>query len=454
MTPRALPDSLWAATGVAAPDTIPLNTDIDCDVAIIGAGFTGLRAGLVLAEAGVSVVLLDAGDIGWGASGRNGGQVNPIGHETPDTIARQWQAHGGPDMAKRFTAMTIGSADELFSLVSTHGIDCDAEQNGWIRGLHGPAAGKTFDAMFDGWNRAGAALQMLDGEELAQMSGSRLYERAWFAPSGGSVQPLSYARGLARAALDAGAIIHTHTEVESLQAQADQWLLRTATGSVVANKVIVGTNGYSGKLIPGLRESIVPVVSLQSATRRLTDEEARVILPSRCTMADSRRVIYYFRKTGDGRLVFGSAGTKGDSPGRDEHQRLLRGLRAVYPQFPDLTLDYVWGGHIAVTQDHLPHIHEPMPGVIAGLGFNGRGVANATVMGRLLAERTMGKEDADLPIPVTRIKAYPFHRFHRVAIKLVVAYQERKDRQESRSADLRRPDELNRLSRNKNDQYH
>ena len=448
-TPRALPDSLWAATAVAPPVTTPLSADIDCDVAIIGAGFTGLRAALVLAEAGVSVVVLDAGDIGWGASGRNGGQVNPIGHESPDTIARHWRATGAPDIAEKFTAMTIQSADEVFSLVSTHDIDCDAEQNGWIRGLHGPAASDAFDAMFDGWNVAGASLQMLEGEELARMSGSRLYERAWFAPSGGSVQPLSYARGLARAALKAGAVIHTHSEAESLQPQADRWAIRTPGGLVTANKVIVGTNGYSGKLIPGLRESIVPVVSLQSATRPLTDTEADVILPSRCTMADTRRVIYYFRKTADGRLVFGSAGTKGESPGLSEHQRLIRGLRAVYPQFPDLTLAFVWGVHIAVTRDHLPHVHEPMPGVIAGLGYNGRGVALASVMGRLLAERTMGKLDRDMPIPVTGIKAYPFHRFHRVGIKLAVAYMEHKDRHETRSA-VSRPDSgPNQSSRNK-----
>ncbi len=431
MTSRVLPNSLWAATAIAAPHTTPLFSDFDCDVAIVGAGFTGLRAALVLAEAGVRVVVLDAGDIAWGASGRNGGQVNPIGHEPPEVIAQHWKAFGEADIARRYTEMTIQSADEVFALINRHGIDCDAEQNGWIRSVHGSAAVPAFEHLYNSWREAGAELRMLKDEELARLSGSQLYLQAWVAARGGSVQPLSYARGLAGAAIKAGAIIHSHSAVDALEPDGERWKLRTVNGSVSASKVIVCTNGYTDHLIPGLQQSIVPVVSMQSATRPLTDEENEVILPERHTMADSRRVIYYFRKTSDRRLVFGSAGTRGESPGPSEHRRLIRGLRSVYPQFPELTLDYVWGGQIAVTKDHLPHIHQPMAGVITGLGCNGRGVALATVMGRLLAERTMGMADAELPIPVTGIKAYPFHRFHRVGIKLAVAYMEHRDRSES-----------------------
>ena len=133
----------------------------------------------------------------------------------------------------------------------------------------------------------------------------------------------------------------------------------------------------------------------------------------------------------DGRLVFGSAGTSGENPQQSERHRIENGLKTVYPQFQDLELDYLWGGQIAVTQDHLPHIHQPMPGVITGLGCNGRGVALSTVMGRLLAEATLGKDPKDLPIPVVPIKPYPFHRFHRVGIKIAVAWKEFQDRRES-----------------------
>jgi glycine/D-amino acid oxidase-like deaminating enzyme len=200
---------------------------------------------------------------------------------------------------------------------------------------------------------------------------------------------------------------------------------------VSADQVLFGTNGYSDQLIPGLRESIVPVVSIQAATNPLTAEQDAQILQQGHTFSDTRRVIFYFRKTADNRLVFGSAGTAGETPGISERNRILNGLATVFPQFPDLDLDYIWGGQIAVTQDHLPHIHQPGPGLHVGLGCNGRGVALSTVMGRLLAQTVLGQSPADLPIPVCPIKKYPFYQFHKTGIKIAVAWKEFQDRREA-----------------------
>ena len=428
---KTLPDSLWVATAKPAPATDQLQGEHYYDVAIIGAGFTGLRSALVLAQHGVKVAVLDAGDIGYGGSGRNGGQVNPIGHEPPATIAKRWDKKWQGDYASRFVEMTIQSADELFNLIREHNIDCDAEQNGWIRGIHGDSARPEFEAMYEGWKNAGADMRLLNTPEIQQLSGSQSYQFGWLASRAGSVQPMSYVRGLAAAALNAGATIFTQSPVLNLQSVTKGWKLKSSKGSVLAEKVIVGTNGYTDKLIPGLQESFVPVVSLQAATKPLTEEQDATILPQRQTFADTRRVIFYFRKTMDNRLVFGSAGTSGETPDHTEKHRIEQGLKTVYAQFNNLELDYLWGGQIAVTQDHLPHIHQPLPGVIAGLGCNGRGVAMSTVMGRLLAETVLGKDVKDLPIPVVPIKAYPFHRFHRVGIKLAVAWKEFQDRRES-----------------------
>lgn len=428
---KALPDSLWAATAVDPPETAPLTGDKQFDVAVIGAGFTGLRAALVLAESGVNVVVLDTADIGWGASGRNGGQVNPIGHESPTVISAKWSSTYGSDYVQRYVDMTTRSAPELFDVVKHYGIDCDAEQNGWIRAIHGPKARDDFQSLYDGWKGAGADLQLVSGDELKALSGSQLYSHGWVAAAAGSVQPLSFARGLAKAAIGAGATVHTHSKVESLTSDAGRWHLRTRSGVVSCDQVIVGTNGYSDQLIPGLKESIVPVVSLQASTGVLTAEQDATILPSRHTMADTRRVIFYFRKTKDNRLVFGSAGTRSEMPGPNEQQRIIKGLRSVYPQFPELKLEYLWGGHIAVTQDHLPHINQPMPGIITGLGCNGRGVALSTTMGRLLAETIIRGNNDDLPIPISPIKPYPMHRFHRVGIKLAIAWKEFHDKRET-----------------------
>ncbi|MGB1311881.1 MAG: NAD(P)/FAD-dependent oxidoreductase, partial [Leucothrix sp.] len=196
-------------------------------------------------------------------------------------------------------------------------------------------------------------------------------------------------------------------------------------------------NGYSDALFPDLAKSIVPVISIQAATPVLTDAQNAEILPGRQTFADTRRVIFYFKKTAENRLVFGSAGVTAESPAASDRERIMQGLRTVYPQFPELSIDYIWGGRLAVTQDHLPHIHQPAPGLHAGLGYNGRGVAMSTVMGRLLAEAAMGKSKNDLPLPVTPIKKYPFHRFHRTGIRLLVPWKEYCDRKEAASSFLK-----------------
>ena len=430
-----LPDSLWAATANPCPETQSLSSDVKADVAIVGAGFTGLRAALELCQKGVNVVVVDAGQVGWGASGRNGGQVNPIAHESPETIRAKWTKiygkKGAIEYTNRFTSTYINAADELFSLVKKYKIECDAEQNGWIRSVHGPAAIPDFEKMLRGWQDAGADIEALDAAQVKQMSGSHTYGQGWLAKRGGSVQPMSYVRGLADAALQTGASIFSDTFIDKLEQKNGKWRLTAKQGSITAEQVLLCTNGYSDQLFPGLAQTIVPVISIQAATQVLSEEQSNVILPGRQTFADTRRVIFYFKKTSENRLVFGSAGVADELPDAADRERILKGLRTVYPQFKDLKIDYIWGGRIAVTQDHLPHIHQPADGLYAGLGCNGRGVAMSTVMGRLLAEAVMGKTHSELPLPITALKKYPFHRFHRTGIKLLVPVKEFQDQREA-----------------------
>lgn len=429
---KSMPDSLWVATAPDAPDTKPLTGNATYDVAIVGAGFNGLRAALCLAEAGKKVCVLDSGEIGWGASGRNGGQVNPIGHEPPATVANRWQGLHDASYAERFAKCVINSAEEVFDVVKRYQIECDAEQNGWIRAVHGPSAFPDFQKMYQGWTEAGADLRLVARDELEAMSGTVGYEHGWVSSRGGSVQPLAYARGLARAAIDAGASIYTQTLVKELTQINGAWCLQTAHGSVTAEQVVLSTNGYTDNLYQGLKKSIVPIISIQAATEPLNDEQYARILPGRQTFADTRRVIYYFKKTADRRLVFGSAGFSGDLPGDTDRTRIRQGLRNVYPFLDGIKIDYIWGGRIAVTQDHLPHIHQPATGLWTGLGCNGRGVAMSTVLGRLLAELALGADHDSIPLPVTDIKSFPFHRFHGIGAKAVLHWREFLDKRESR----------------------
>ena len=427
-----LPDSLWAATAVPGPDTPTLTESITADVAIVGAGFSGLRTALELASAGVSVCVVDAGDIGWGASGRNGGQVNPIGHETPAAIAKRWQLPLEHKQVQRYVNFTISAANGLFDLVREHNIDCDAEQNGWIRAAHGNAVLPQFEKMFEGWQATGTPIRMLDQTQLEKMSGTSAYKAGWVADHGGSVQPLSYARGLARAALNAGAKIFTHSSVDSMERSGSSWTLKCANGEITADTVVLCTNGYTDQLFKGLRETVVPVVSIQGATQPLSQNQIDTILPQRHTFADTRRVIFYFRKTADNRLVFGSAGSNPNNPGAADKQRLIKGLRTVFPQYPDLGIDYLWGGRIAVTRDHLPHINVLAPGVVTGLGCNGRGVAMATAMGKQLAKWVLERDAADLGVPVSPLLPFPLHQFHRIGVRTTVWWSALRDQFEAR----------------------
>ena len=298
MNDLALPNSLWAATAQPAPETERLSTDISVDVAIVGAGFAGLRTALELAGAGTNVCVIDAGEIGWGASGRNGGQVNPIGHEAPATVARRWKVPVEHEQVQRYIKFTTGAADGLFDLVREQDIHCDAEQNGWIRAVHGDRAKEDFYQLFEGWQATGTPMRLIERDELEQLSGTRGYRMGWIAERGGSVQPLSYARGLANAALRAGARIFTQCNASSLKHRGSRWQMETAGGTIDADTVVLCTNGYTDQLFKGLRESVVPVISTQAATAPLSSEQAAEILPKRHTFADTRRVIYYFRKTG------------------------------------------------------------------------------------------------------------------------------------------------------------
>jgi len=326
---RTAPDSLWRATAPAAPLTHSLTRDLSVDVAIVGAGFNGLRAALCLAEAGKKVCVVDALEIGGGASGRNGGQVNPIGHEPPATIAQRWKDVHDTSYVARFTNCVINSAHEVFDVVNRYQINCDAENHGWIRAVHGPSAKPDFDAMYRGWSEAGADLQLVNREELFELSGTNSYVEGWVSPAGGSVQPMAYARGLAAAAINAGAEVYTQTPVTELRQRESGWSLLTDRGHIAADQVILSTNGYTDNLFSGLKESIVPIVSIQAATEPLTDDQYARILPGKQTFADTRRVIYYFKKTADNRLVFGSAGFSGERPpGASDRNRIREGLKA------------------------------------------------------------------------------------------------------------------------------
>lgn len=414
----------WYSTAGAAPECSVLASDIEADFVVVGGGLTGTRTALGLAEQGAAVALLEAREIGWGASGRSGGQCNPMWRATPDDLAQRV----GDACGARLVETTIGSADALFSDIETYGIDCDPEQNGWVQAAHCGKAQNSLERLGEAWNKVGTNISFQDRAQTQAISGSPAYAFSLFHPNGGHVQPLSLTRGFARTAIKFGAQLFENSPVLGMTRVGSKWKVATANGSVTAPQVILTTNAYSDDLWPKLRQTFYPLVSISLATAPLSDNLQKTVLPNAVTIADSRRAIYYSRYDRDRRLIFGCVGSTENAATLGGIQRLKRGLRTVFPQLADQPIEATWAGRIAVTPEMMPHLHEPDSGVLAGLGFSGRGIAMTSVMARTLVKKALGAGNETLPFPVLPVKPIPFQPVTRRLIPLAAPAMTLRDR--------------------------
>ncbi|MGI1660668.1 NAD(P)/FAD-dependent oxidoreductase [Palleronia sp. KMU-117] len=413
----ALADSLWTATANSAPARPALDHAAEADVAIVGGGYTGLSAALRLAEAGQRVILLEAETPGWGASGRNGGQVNPGFKDSPDEI----EARFGDGLGRRMVALAGEAGDLVFDLIDRHGIACAPRRTGWIRAATTPKALASLGDLARQWQARGAEVEPLDRRAIAALTGTEAYLGGLIDRRGGNLHPLNYALGLAAAAERAGARLHGQSRVTALHANGEVVTVETAAGRVTARAALICTNAYTGRLADPLGRSVLPVTSIQVATEPLGDNLAQSILPDGQQVSDSRRLLLYFRKDAEGRFIMGGRGALGEAGTRARHQALRAASLRLYPHLKDVRWTHAWGGDVALTASHRPGLHRLAPGVMAALGYNGRGVAMATAMGRLLADWAQGRPEADLGFPVTEARTIPFHRFRRLGLGPTVA---------------------------------
>ena len=415
----ALANALWSATANPHPACPPLTGATRAEVAIVGGGFTGLSCALHLAEAGLKPVLLESQTPGWGASGRNGGQVIPGLKEDPDAIEKRF----GPELGGRMVALAGGAPDLVFDLIERHGIACDAVREGWIQPAHSDAALRLTERRVEQWGRRGAPTELLDRARTAELLGCEGYHGGLLDRRGGGLHPLNYALGLAKAARDQGTVLHGSSPAISLERQQSGYLLRTPAGELHAERVALCTNGYTTALLPELQRSVLPLRSLQVATAPLRETVLRSILPQGQVASDTRPLLSYFRLDGEGRFLIGGRGAERSAA----IQERFRSLRAtgvkLFPQIQASDWHYHWGGLVALTPDHYPHLHEPAPGLIACLGYNGRGVAMATAMGKTMAEKLRGLPDRDLGFPVTEVQPIPLHGLRKPAIAAAMAWQ-------------------------------
>src|SRR6267378_971663 len=386
--PLALRPSLYADTAVPPVAAPPLDSDKTVSVAIIGGGFAGLSSALHLSEQGTDAIVLEAQEPGWGASGNNGGQLNPGLKLDPDTI----EATFGTDLGRRMIAFAYDTPVFTLDLIRRHRIACEARQNGTLRAAYHEANAAAVENTAEQCIRRGMPVTVLDRDALREATGTDRYVRAMLDRRGGDLQPLSYARGLAGAAIAAGAAIHSRSPASSLRREGGRWRIDTPCAVVRADKILIATNGFTDDLWPGLRRTIVPVFSSIAATEPLPDDVARAIMPTRSVLYESGHITVYYRIDSSNRLLMGGRGPMQWISEPSAVAYLMRYAERLWPALRGMSWTHGWNSRLAMTADHYPHVHEPAPGALVYLGCNGRGVALATSMGQQLAKRLIGGE--------------------------------------------------------------
>ncbi|CAN7550106.1 NAD(P)/FAD-dependent oxidoreductase [Neorhizobium tomejilense] len=392
---------LWEKTAPAPPPTARLEEVISADVVIVGGGYTGLSAALHLAQAGTNVVLLEAAEIGFGGAGRNVGLINAGMWVMPDDFPKEL----GPVYGERLLDLLGNGPALVRELIEKHAIACELEKNGTLHCAVGPEGLKELEERARQWQTRGAPVTLLDAAETEHRVGSGAYAGSLLDMRAGTLQPLAYARGLAHAAVKAGARLHTASAVTGTDEVNGRKVVRTASGEVTADWIIVATDAYSTGPWEQVRREQVYLPYFNLATMPLGDNLRRSILPGREGCWDTKDILSSLRMDQAGRLVFGSVGAlRGTGTGIHKNWA-RRSLKRLFPQLGDVEFEAEWYGQIGMTDNALPRFHKFGRNVLGFSGYNGRGIAPGTTFGKLLARHILGEvSETDLPLPLTEVQ--------------------------------------------------
>ena len=400
---RPNPISLWETTSQEQDITGQLRSDQVVDVAIVGGGFTGLSTALHCSERNLSAHVLEAQQIGYGGSGRNVGLVNAASWLPPAKVIQKLGAGYGDRFLKRF-----GDGPEtVFNLIEKHQIRCEAVRSGTIHAAHAPSGVRDLEARHQEWRRLAAPVELLSREEMAERTGTKAFHGGLLDHRAGTINPMGYCRGLARAAKSAGAEISTGVTVSSLKRDGEKWKVETNAGVLTAKNIVLGTNAYTDALWPGLSKVFTTIHYFQFATSPLGPEAAH-ILPGRQGLWDTNPIMFNYRRDAANRLLIGSMGRVIGSKDRGISRRWTRRqIEKVFPDLGPVNFEEAWHGQIAMTPDHLPYILQLDEGVWTSIGYNGRGITTGTIFGQALSELLTGSPVEELPLPVTKMKPAP-----------------------------------------------
>jgi glycine/D-amino acid oxidase-like deaminating enzyme len=408
----AVGSNYWLTT-TAMPAGTPGELPTKVDVAVIGAGFTGLSAARTLAKNGARVAVLESNSIGWGASSRNGGMVLTGLKLSAKALAKRY----GMELARRMYASSLESIDVVEEIVRDENIQCSFSRCGYLE-----VASK--QSHFDAYARSveliarhfGHTLRIVPRNELRSEIGSGIYFGGIVDETSAGVNPAQYAAGLAKAAIKAGAGVYENARVQRIERDSTNgssgFSLFTSRGKLFAKKVLVGTSGYTSVSTPSLQRKVIPIGSFIIMTERLEESLARELSPRNRMISDSKHYLHYYRLTPDNRMLFGGRAAffpETKNTIQRSAEILRRDMVEVFPQMRDIKIEHAWGGTLDFCFDTMPHCGQS-DGIHFALGYAGHGVAMATYLGTKIAENLCGTENeipfAEIPFPGAPLGLY------------------------------------------------
>lgn len=391
------------------------------DTVVVGAGYAGLAAARTLARAGRDVLVLEKDDLGTGAHSRNGGMAIPELKAGPASLQRRYG-----ELGLRMHHEVHEAFDHLEALIADEGIACDYERTGQLYLAHTPRLVPHLREVAAEHQAFGEPVRFVAKDELAAEVGSDAFHGGVVYDRTGGLHPARLHAGLARLALDAGATVRDRCAAIALEDVGRGHWVHTDAGSVECDHVVVTTNAYADGLLPELRRRVLPIGSFIVATEPLTPELATSVSPRRRMLVNTRNLLFYWRLSPDGRLLFGGRRSLSTTTVAEAGEYLTDSMRAIHPQLADVAVTHRWGGNVAITLDRMPHVGR-LRGAWYATGCNGSGVALNTWLGHRLAQTVLG-ETAPPAFAELRHPPIPLHRFRRAYLPLVGRWYRHQDR--------------------------